>query len=628
MKKPLFNLSLLCLLSVSLLCCKLTTKEFTNEFPICQQDNTTAINEHISESLEAKYPAANIPTNLNLCDMISELKITPTHTPDTDIINAIESVWVTDISQQKDTNHKIKLELSTENFEWYFADNILVNIELLNTVSEKIESQIYPVLSDNFGDYWRNKTIPEQRLKIIHVPLGKGIAGYFNDRDMYPKALFPHSNELVGIYVNTMIQMSNPVYLEVLTHELQHAIHWNQDRTEETWVNEGLSEYGVELASLRTFNLAKFNPETSLVNWPYVNQLPNYITSNLFMKYFYEHYVKNSEQKLIFIQEPLDGIHGINNYLMDTNQNKTFYEIFSDWGIANLINESNTLYGYSTISGNVFDFANQNSIGYNEAVERQITQFSTHYIDIAIPKESGELDIYFEGTEFTQSFPYSINTIDNSCWWSNKGDSINTSLTGKINLDGLNASTLSFSASYDIEENWDFAYIQISNDNQKTWQSIKTKNMKTSLYALNHLKHGYTGRQEFINYSLDLSEYQNQDIHIKFSYITDGSTTGPGFCVGDIKTENSSELKIEWMPDGFVYINNNAPQGYMVNIIQMGLENKVIPLELNHSNRATIRLPIPTYGNWYVISVVAYNEISNLPATYTTGVNNDHSIDK
>ena len=126
MKKPLFNLSLLCLLSVSLLCCKLTTKEFTNEFPICQQDNTTAINEHISESLEAKYPAANIPTNLNLCDMISELKITPTHTPDTDIINAIESVWVTDISQQKDTNHKIKLELSTENFEWYFPNKLVL----------------------------------------------------------------------------------------------------------------------------------------------------------------------------------------------------------------------------------------------------------------------------------------------------------------------------------------------------------------------------------------------------------------------------------------------------------------------------------------------------------------------
>ena len=39
-----------------------------------------------------------------------------------------------------------------------------------------------------------------------------------------------------------LMKVGSNQYLSVLAHELQHAVHWNGDRTEDTWVNEGLSE--------------------------------------------------------------------------------------------------------------------------------------------------------------------------------------------------------------------------------------------------------------------------------------------------------------------------------------------------------------------------------------------------
>ena len=38
------------------------------------------------------------------------------------------------------------------------------------------------------------------------------------------------------------------VYETVLAHEFQHMVHWNNDRNEETWVNEGMSELAQEVA--------------------------------------------------------------------------------------------------------------------------------------------------------------------------------------------------------------------------------------------------------------------------------------------------------------------------------------------------------------------------------------------
>ena len=64
-------------------------------------------------------------------------------------------------------------------------------------------------------------------------------------------------------------------YETVLAHEFQHMIHWHNDRNEETWVNEGLSEFAQEVAGYEpdTIFAEVFaqNPDTQLNTWGAAN---------------------------------------------------------------------------------------------------------------------------------------------------------------------------------------------------------------------------------------------------------------------------------------------------------------------------------------------------------------------
>ena len=71
--------------------------------------------------------------------------------------------------------------------------------------------------------------------------------------------MHPYSNEREIIYIDTEhLDPGSDSYMSVIAHELQHAVHFNQDVGEESWVNEGLSELasavsGYEIRSSEAF---------------------------------------------------------------------------------------------------------------------------------------------------------------------------------------------------------------------------------------------------------------------------------------------------------------------------------------------------------------------------------------
>ncbi|MBS3801517.1 MAG: immune inhibitor A [Candidatus Thermoplasmatota archaeon] len=77
---------------------------------------------------------------------------------------------------------------------------------------------------------------------------------------------------------------------------------------------------------------------------------------------------------------------------------------------------------------------------------------------------------------------------------------------------------LSFWCSYDIEENYDYAFVEIST-NQRTYTVLDS----------------FTGdRSEWEYNEYDLSEYEGQSVFIRFRYFTDENTNEDGFWVDDI----------------------------------------------------------------------------------------------
>ena len=84
-------------------------------------------------------------------------------------------------------------------------------------------------------------------------------------------------------------------YDGTLAHEFQHMIHWANDRNEDSWVNEGLSELASYLndfdAGGTDYAYAE-TPDTQLTTWadPTLGNAEHYGASYLFMSYFLDRF--------------------------------------------------------------------------------------------------------------------------------------------------------------------------------------------------------------------------------------------------------------------------------------------------------------------------------------------------
>jgi immune inhibitor A len=151
-------------------------------------------------------------------------------------------------------------------------------------------------------------------------------------------------------------------------------------------------------------------------------------------------------------------------------------------------------------------------------------------------------------------------------WYGGKADEIDYSLGKSVSLPESDNITFSFDTNYVIEEGWDFAFVQISEDNGKTWTSLASDKMtseaSSQLYpTMGEYLPGYTGNSNgWINDSLDLSDYSGKDIMIQFRYMTDWGTTEEGIYLDNIKLiadddvlfeDGAEDGESDWIVNGF-----------------------------------------------------------------------------
>ncbi len=118
-----------------------------------------------------------------------------------------------------------------------------------------------------------------------------------------------------------------------------------------------------------------------------------------------------------------------------------------------------------------------------------------------------------------------------------------------VDLTGAENATLDFNAWYDIEQDWDYAMVQISTDDGETWESLSTSNTSSTLAsggypAIKENLPGYTGSSDgWIHESIDLSNYAGQEIQLQFRSMTDWATNMTGFFVDNVKvTADGNEV--------------------------------------------------------------------------------------
>ncbi|RPI80230.1 MAG: hypothetical protein EHM41_23110, partial [Chloroflexi bacterium] len=249
-------------------------------------------------------------------------------------------------------------------------------------------------------------------------------------------------------------------------------------------------------------------------------------------------------------------------------------------------------------------------------------QYGVDYIQISC---SGDYTLHFDGSEFSQVIPVDPYSGEYA-FWSNKGDSSDITLTREFDFTGLTGPlTLSFRTWYDLEEDYDYLYLEASLDGED-WEILTTPSGTSEDPSGNSYGWGYNGKSgggpDWILEEVDISQYAGKKVFIRFEYVTDLAIHREGFLLDDISVseagyftdfENGDD---GWTGDGFVRIQNILPQSYAVSLITFGGDVTVEQIELGAGNSIDIPITIDRNTNQVILVVSGTTRFTRIPTEY------------
>ena len=521
-----------------------------------------------------------------------------------------------DLAAEEAHRPEFELRSITEHANWYVQAGLPVPQSDLNDAASYFEKEVYPRVVSAFGKNRHTGENGGPRLTILNADI-RGAGGYFSSDDTQPPIVAPFSNHREIIYINAAaIPPGGPSYQEVIAHELSHAIHWRHDPTEEAWVNEGLAEYAITAIGaplMATHQFLRTGP-VSLVHWPYGpgSSVANYGGASLFIHYLLEHYPsKGGPQTLM--EQPENGTAGVTAYLRKTGYDVAFRGVFKDWVVANFLDQPEGKYGYAALQAKpgvrkiIADFSEY---------ESSIPQYSVQYIDLS--NFSGPIRVRFQGQTETPLLPTEAGP--QGCWWSNSGDSINSTLTASLDLRGLTHATLSYELWYDIEEGWDYAYVAASLDGGAKWSILNAPGAAAEDPFGKNFGVGYTGNSGgWTTESVDLSKFAGEQVLLRFQYVTDDAANALGLCLRQAAVTSAGPPQPidDWQPQGFVLTNNRVAQDYIVQVIEVSAEPLVTTIPLDENNEGRFVVEQPEELERLVVAVAALAPKTRQRADYT-----------
>jgi hypothetical protein len=147
---------------------------------------------------------------------------------------------------------------------------------------------------------------------------------------------------------------------------------------------------------------------------------------------------------------------------------------------------------------------------------------------------------------------------------------------------------LTFDTRYDIEEGWDFGFVQVSTDGGHTWSSLSNADTRSDAQpnALGTVRNnvpGFTGSSgcphgsqadasctpSWVPETFDLSDYAGQDVLLGFRYVSDREVAFDGWWVDDIavgtQTISDGSTLQGWQSP--TQVNPESVEGFTVQLI-------------------------------------------------------------
>jgi len=451
----------------------------------------------------------------------------------------------------------------------------IVTIEQCEYLLGEFEDNIYPTDTGYFGqEEFHNGSNPGAAIDDFFVEDGKSAILVSNVRDEhYYDPEYPYyiagfySPTFEGFFDRNIISIDclgweNRVgpdvprpflYEAIIAHEYQHLIHDDWNTFDDLFMNEGCSMYAEPLCGypLAWGDIDSYlaTPDNSLTDWGDqggINILADYGSALMWAIYLSDTYGGGFLRQ--FVQAGIPGIEGINAALEFFGFEDRFEDAFHNWRIANLIDSGDYAYDYmhlvDTDPARIYELSATSSfpfkgVEFGETVS--ILDYSTGVYML------GAYSTDYIGLDGLNDYILSFNGDDFATLptWENDGKTLYTTPAASemdlrilcdLNLD--ENSILSFDTMFEIELDWDFGFVQISDDDGETWTSLENE-YTTSEFAdggypaIEENLPGLSGVMSWTNMEFDLSPYSGEVI-LQFRYMTDWAFEEPGWWIENV----------------------------------------------------------------------------------------------
>jgi immune inhibitor A len=588
---------------------------------------SAAARETLQSMIESDPPEGDLVEQAERLRKIPNIPRVITDKADPVPVGTVESFFVSNSDTDETQTVKAAMRYATPHVYFWVDTAVSAGDADIRYVVNTFEDEIYPTDRDFFGSEWTPGVDGDPHLYILWCRgLGSNVAGYYSSADEVSRLAHTYSNQHEMFYMNAeVMDLREDYVMSVLAHEFQHMIHWAADKNEDTWVNEGFSELAVTLNgySVGGADWVYVNqPDMQLNSWIDINDndvTAHYGGSFLFMNYFLGRFGREATQALV--RNPANGLVGIDDTLRQLNltgpsgnQPLTAEDVMADFGAALLLQDTsveNGRYGFS-------EYRDAPELGEisrikscpTDKTSKKVSQYGFDYYSIEC---GGTYTVYFAGQTTQKVLP--VDPRDGKYYvWGNRGDESDMTLTRAFDIPAAGGATLEFDLWYDIEENWDYAYLEISTDGGNTWEIQRTQNGTDSNPQGSNYGWGWTGSSEdesssgWLKESVDLSAYAGKNVLVRFEYITDAALNGEGLIVDNIRVPETGyaadfESGLDgWDAKGFVRLQNVLPQSYRVLVVRTGSGVSVEELKLD--DRMSGSLTVSPSGDEAVYLIV------------------------
>lgn len=558
-------------------------------------------------------------------------------TPPAESVGSRHQFWVYDWDSKKNFSVNASLRAMTPSVKWWIVDGIPVDQGDLDRAAAEVEARTLPNVRNAYGREWDPGIDADPRINILVARIPGQAAGYYSSTDEQPRWIYEFSAEREIVFINWPSggRLATDGVYGTVAHEICHMIQFNKRARSIVWFSEGQAELCARAGVPGSFTsgfegLFLQQPDTQLNDWPELGNISavHYGGSFLFLEFLRQH---AGGEALInaFLAEGIDTPEDLDKVLRARGQ-RGLEELFADFVVANTLLRENAedRYKYSPGMARLSAPAGpsaQDRVTQGGTLRTKVQPYAARYVELPRDKAT----VRFDGNTSARVIPTDAHS-GSSFWWSDRGDTLDSTLTRTVDLRSARAPVLKFRTWYEIEADFDYAYVEVSTDGGQRWSTLKATSTTTTDPNGVNLGQGLTGNSgggrdpAWVEQSVDLAPFAGREVQLRFQYVTDGALNLHGIAIDDLEIaeigwRDDAEADRDWKPDGFVRSTNVVKQRFVVQLIRFGasvtVERHAVPdgrFELAYDASGDRRPPL--------LAVTAFAARTTAPAAFTLEV--------